>query len=495
MKILNTAQIRQADQATIKREPISSIDLMERASNAFTENFCTLFDTSHAIHVFCGLGNNGGDGLCIARQLHNRGYQVALYIIRYSPNSSDDFQVNEQRLQALEGVQINEIFNLEDVPDLTPKSLIIDGLFGSGLSRPITGLPAQIIQKINLSPASVVAIDLPSGLYAEKPVDEEQVVVQATHTISFETPKLSFLLPQNAHFVGNWRIVPIGLDTSFIQNCPSPYYYLSEDIIRHILKPRSKFSHKGTNGHLLLIGGSKGKIGACILSCKAGLKAGAGLVTAYVPTCGYAILQIAVPEVMCLTDKSVNYIYHFPSKTEQYQAIAIGPGLGTQNKTAHALQALLQKRNRPLVLDADALNIIAKHKWLHLIPKHSILTPHPKEFSRLFGDSPDDYLRLEKLQQASRQYQVVIVLKGAHTAIALPDGTVYFNSTGNPAMATAGSGDVLTGIIGAFMARGYTSKESALLGVFLHGLAGDRAAWNKGNILAGDIISHFRESK
>ncbi len=494
MKILNTAQIRQADQATIKYEPISSIDLMERASTAFTETFCTLFDTTQTVKVICGLGNNGGDGLCIARQLHNRGYQIEVYIIRFSPNSSDDFQVNEQRLQALEGVKIKEVFKIEDIPPFEEPTLLIDALFGSGLSRPITGLPAQIIQRMNTTCTNIVAVDLPSGLYVEKPVDEEQIVVQAAYTISFETPKLSFLLPQNAHFVGDWRVVPIGLSPSFIQSCPTPYYYLSEDIIRSILQPRGKFSHKGTNGHLLFIGGSKGKIGACILACRAGLKAGAGLVTAYVPACGYQIMQIAVPEVMCLTDQKENYIHSLPP-LNNYKAIAVGPGLDTQENTSTVLLKLLKESRCPLVIDADALNIIAKNNWLQHLPKHSILTPHPKEFSRLFGSSPDDYLRLEKLEKVAQEYQVVIVLKGAHTAVALPDGTTYFNSTGNPAMATAGSGDVLTGIIGAFLARGYTSQESAFLGVYLHGLAGDRAAWEKGNILAGDIITYFRESK
>lgn len=499
MKIFNVEQIRAADQYTIQHEPISSTDLMERASRAFVEWFVERFtyDFSDTIHLFCGIGNNGGDGLCIARMLNHLLFDVKVYIVRFSDKSSDDFRVNEQKLKEISAISVKNLHNISDFPAFNERDILIDAIFGSGLSRPIEGFTAEIIQKINTSSIPVIAVDIPSGLYADH--QREGIAVEASHTVSFQFPKLAFLLPQNHRFVGEWHCVDIGLHPTFITQTFTPYHYLEATDITAVLRPKSKFSHKGTSGHALIIGGSYGKIGAVVLTSRATLKAGAGLVTAYVPECGYTIMQISIPEVMCLTDKNAMYIGGLPvieakdfsSKKKKYQAIAIGPGLGQDSNTREALLQLLQSTKQPFVLDADALNIIAQNKWLEYVPKGSILTPHPKEFERLAGKTANEFERLEKQRAMAQKYGIVVLVKGAHTAIACPDGSVFFNPTGNPAMGTAGSGDVLTGMIAAFVAQGYDSKEAAILGVYLHGLAGDRAARAKGNILASDLIEYF----
>ncbi|MEZ4884968.1 MAG: NAD(P)H-hydrate dehydratase [Chitinophagales bacterium] len=500
MKIFNIEQIRAADDHTIQHEPIASVDLMERASEAFVTWFVQQYsyDYYQTIHIFCGMGNNGGDGLCIARMLDHLLFKVKVYIVRFSENGSKDFLVNEQRLQQIPDVSITNLYDISNFPTFDKGDLIVDAIFGSGLSRPISGFTAEIVQKINQSICPVFAVDIPSGLYADR--QSENIVVEASDTVSFQFPKLAFLLPQNHAFVGQWHIVDIGLHPDFIDQTPTPYHYLQSSDIRSVLKPKTKFSHKGTSGHALIVAGSYGKIGAAVLTSKATLKAGAGLVTAYVPKCGYSILQISVPEVMCLTDNDEYCIAQLPiiegekqkvGEKTKYQAIAVGPGIGQSSATQEALLQLLQTVKQPLVIDADALNIIAQNDWLKHVPKGSILTPHPKEFERLAGKTSNHFERLQKQREIAQMYGIVLLVKGAHTAIACPDGSVYFNSTGNPAMGTAGSGDVLTGMIAAFVAQGYTSKEAAILGVYLHGQAGDIAAKVEGNILASDLIAHF----
>ncbi|MGB0931417.1 MAG: NAD(P)H-hydrate dehydratase, partial [Chitinophagales bacterium] len=500
MKIFNIEQIRAADKYTIQHEPITSTDLMERASRAFVEWFVERFtyDFSDAIHLFCGVGNNGGDGLCIARMLNHLLFDVKVYIVRFSDKSSNDFQINERRLKEVENIPVKNLYDVSDFPTFNENDLIVDAIFGSGLSRPIEGFTAEIIRKINESYIPVIAVDIPSGLYADRQSDS--IAIKANHTVSFQFPKLAFLLPQNHQYVGEWHCVDIRLHPTFIAQTSTPYHYIEATDIAAILRPKSKFSHKGTSGHALIIGGSYGKIGAAVLTSKATLKAGAGLVTVYVPKCGYTIMQVSIPEVMCLTDKNESHISELPlieansassSKKTKYQAIAIGPGLGQNSSTQNALLQLLQSAQQPLVLDADALNIIAQNQWLQYMPKDSILTPHPKEFERLAGKTANHFERLEKQRAMAQKYGIVVLVKGAHTSIACPEGTIFFNSTGNPAMGTAGSGDVLTGMIASFVAQGYSSKDAAILGVYLHGLAGDKATSAKGNILASDLIEFF----
>lgn len=489
MYILNTDQIRAADVHTIQNEPITSADLMERAADAFYWWLLPKLAPKQSIAVFCGMGNNGGDGLCVARMLHHTGFPVTVYKVRFSAKSSVDFKINEKRLAAMDNVPIVDIFSEKDIPSLAQNTLIIDALFGSGLARPITGFTATLVAKINQSGCKIIAIDVPSGLYADKV--SEGIVIEATETVSFQLPKLAFMLPENHRWVGDWHTVNIGLDADFIKNQNTTHFYTTKATIQAMLRPKFKFAHKGTNGHTLMIGGSYGKIGATVLATHAALKAGAGLVTTYVPKCGYTILQIAVPEAMCLTDVENDFISQMPP-IERYNAIAIGPGLGQHSSTEKALLTLLQTAQQPLVLDADALNIIAKNQWHEHIPPNSILTPHPKEFERLVGKTANHFERLERQRAFAQKYNIHIVLKGAHTCVMDSQGNAYFNSTGNPAMATGGSGDVLTGIIAAFLSQGYSARESAILGVYFHGLAGDRAAVEKGSIIARDLIEAFR---
>ncbi len=489
MKILKTPQIRAIDDYTIENEPISSDDLMERAANLFVNWFRKKYPYyPHTVKIFCGIGNNGGDGLCIARQLYHLQYNVKVYILRFSSKSSVDFQINERRLRRLKKIKIHELHTAE-LPSFQAHDIIIDALFGSGLSRPIRGFTAEIVQKINRSACEVIALDIPSGLYANKPSDA--AIIQATHTVSFGFLKLAFLLPQNGVYVGEWHNLMIGFHPTAIQQQATDFQYVTPNFIEEIIRPKSKFTHKGNNGRALVIGGSFGKIGACVLMAKATLKAGAGLLTVYTPKCGYNILQTAFPEAMTIVDKKKNYISKISLKKKVYNAIAIGPGLGQEQQTQDTLLKFLQKITQPLVLDADALNIIAKNDCLKYVPKNSILTPHPKEFERLVGVSENEFERLSKQIALAKKYGLIVLVKGAHTAIATPSGQCYFNSTGNPKMATAGSGDVLTGIITAFLAQGYTPEHSAILGVFFHGQAGDRAAAAKGSITSSDLIEYL----
>lgn len=485
MKILTTQQIRDLDAYTIANDPVASIDLMERACLAFTTWFTDRFDATCRIGVVCGTGNNGGDGLGIARLLRERGYTVAVWVVRGQGSGTENFKTNERRLNA--SVPVADITSVP--AGLFDKTeIIIDALFGSGLSRTPEGLYAQVIHAMNEAAAQRVAIDVPSGLLADKPSQEP--VVRAHHTVSFQLPKLAFMFPQYHACTGEWTLVDIGLSKAFIRTAETPYCYLTQKQVKKIVKPRSKFDHKGTFGHALLVAGSYGKIGAAVLSARAVLRAGAGLLTAHVPRCGYTVLQTAVPEAMIEPDTHENFLADLPQNLDTYNALGIGPGLGQGKETVDALAAILEKFQKPAVIDADALNILAQHTaLLHLVPQGSILTPHPKEFERLVGKWPNDFERLEKQRQLAARLRSVIVLKGANTAIATPEGRVYFNSTGNPGMATGGTGDVLTGILTGLLAQRYTSADAAILGVFLHGLAGDHAAYEKSmhSLIASDL--------
>ena len=545
MKILSSEQIRQADAITIKNEPIRSIDLMERAAVACVKWLSdlpvlrvsgSLIPGSKAtvkgrrgepekgiIKIFCGLGNNGGDGLVIARLLAAKKFKVEVYIIRYANKCSDDFLINEKRLKKVKGVKIhtitsatqlspkgllrsnfprqNDSVGLATFPEGAPSeklaTLCIDCLFGSGLNKPVDGLAADAIACMNRSGVPVISIDIPSGLFAEENSHTEKTpIVRAAHTLTFQAPKLAFMFPENGKYIGEFTVLDIGLDKNFIALAASQDYFVSFAQVRSILKSRSRFSHKGTFGHALIVSGSYGKIGACVLASRACLSAGAGLVTAYIPKCGYDILQTSNPEVMVEVDSSEKFI----SDTipfEKYNAIGVGPGIGTEKETQSALKVLIQNASAPLVLDADALNILSENKtWVAFLPKNTILTPHPGEFKRLAGNWDNDLERLQLQKKFSLKNRVYVVLKGAYTCITCPDGETYFNSTGNPGMATAGSGDVLTGIITGLLAQGYDPKQACILGVYLHGSAGDIAAHHASeeSLIARNIIEFLGEA-
>lgn len=490
MKILSATQIREVDAYTISNEPIASIDLMERASLAFVKWIIHHFDNTNSFKVFCGTGNNGGDGLAISRLLSLRGYHVETFVVRSSTNESQDFGINFTQLSKF--TTVYEISSESHFPLISDKEIVIDAMFGSGLTRPLKGIYIEIINYINASIAKVISVDLPSGLYCDD-VAKDTTIIKANYTITFETPKLSFFLPVNYPYVGAWEVVNIGLNQQFISKCASHYATIDSDYIKRKLLVKSKADHKGTNGRALLIAGSYGKMGAAILASKAAMRSGLGLLTVHTPHCGYSILQTAVPEVMVSPDPTEFYFGEVPA-TDNYNAIGIGPGLDIKEKSVVALKELLTKVDQPMVLDADALNILALHPALiESIPENSIITPHFKEFERLLGAWTDDLARIDKQIAFAKKHHVIVVYKGPNTTIVNPEGEVYFNTTGNPGMATAGSGDVLTGIITGLLGQGHPPLEAAKLGVYLHGLAGDIAVEDIGkhSLMASDINEYL----
>ncbi|WP_111628317.1 NAD(P)H-hydrate dehydratase [Larkinella arboricola] len=497
MKILNVEQTRALDQYTIEHEPVAPINLMERAAQAFTDWYTARFDKDRPVRVFCGLGNNGGDGLAIARLLTQLEYKVQTYVVRYAPRESEDFMHNHRRLKLI--APISYIENERDIPVIRNREVVIDAILGSGLSRTTEGIVQSAIDAINHSPATVVAVDIASGLFADAANGPNATIIQPDYTVTFQLPKLAFMLPSQSQYVGEWHVVDINLSRTFMDRTPTTYFYTTEREIRHLLRPRNRFSHKGSFGHALLFAGSYGKMGAAVLASRACLRSGVGLLSVQVPRCGYDIIQTTVPEAMCQPDGH-QHILTGQSELEEidlskYAAIGVGPGIGTAPETLAMLTKLLSDAQKPLVIDADALNLIAQNRELIAkIPKNSILTPHPKEFERLTRRWTSDYDKLGLLRDFAQRNRLVVVLKGAHSAIATADGTTHFNSTGNPGMSTGGTGDVLTGILTGLLAQGYDPVEAAVLGVFEHGRAGDRVANQRGQIglTAQDIIESLR---
>lgn len=492
MKILNVQQIRALDQHTIENEPIVSINLMERAAQAFVKWFLKQFpNRKKTIVIYCGNGNNGGDGMAIARMLKHENYPVKVFWYAISSNSTEDFKTNMKWLQKLHTVEIELIKESDEFQEVEAGGILIDALFGSGLNRPLSAYLEALITYLNKQNALRVSVDIPSGLYADKTTDG--ISFLADYTFSFEMPKLAFVMPENQNRVGVWAYDSIGLDKNFIQNTASPFFYVDRAMVKPFLKQREKYDHKGTYGHAMLAVGSYGKVGAATLSAKACLRTGAGLVTVHAPKCAYEILQISFPEAMMQMDEEAHFISDIPNLSK-YKSIGIGCGIDTQPLTLKALEKLIDEATIPLVVDADALNLIAsKIELLEKLPPNSILTPHPKEFERLFGESENHFARNDLQRTKAREFGIYIILKGANTCTSTPEGNCYFNSTGNPGMGTAGSGDVLTGILTGLLAQGYSSFEACLLGVYLHGLAGDLAAevLQEEALIAGDIIEYL----
>jgi NAD(P)H-hydrate epimerase len=509
MKILSAEEIRQCDQYTIQHEPIASIDLMERAAskcvdwldkNGYVENTSPTESFRQEFSIFCGKGNNGGDGLAIARMLSEKKYPVTVNILEFGHKGTEDFQINLARLHQYPDIEIRFIQTEENFHEQNKNEIIIDALFGSGLNRAIEGVTAKLIEHINQSGCEIISIDIPSGLFTDAsskaplPDGQGNTIIKAKHTLSFQSYKLAMLVAENSEYVGEVHILDIGLLQDFYNSIQNPFELVDGTIIQTIYKPRNRFAHKGNFGHALLVAGSYGKIGAAVLSAKACLRSGVGLLTCHIPKCGYDILQTFVPEAMVITDVNEEFITKIDDDLTKYKTIGIGPGIGIAAETKKMLKELLKNYRSPIVLDADALNIMASQKtFLKSIPPGSILTPHQKEFERLFGESDNDFDRIQQAMQKAKELNCVIVLKGHHTLIATPEGKFFFNSTGNAGMATAGSGDVLTGIITGLLAQGCNSDEAAILGVYLHGLAGDFAAkeFSMEAMIAGDIIKNL----
>lgn len=494
MKIFQGTEIKKLDAYTIENEPIASIELMERAAQTLSSAIEANWNKDYSIKVFAGPGNNGGDALAVARILSEKGYLVEAILFNTSGNLSDDCRANMERLKDTK-VAFTEVTAKFEPPILTEKDLVIDGLFGSGLNKPLSGGFAAVVKYINASPSKVVSIDIPSGLMCEDNTynNIKNHIIHANVTLSLQLPKLAFLFAENEEFVGKWQLLDIQLDKAGIEALPTDYMLTEESEIRRLIKPRKHFAHKGNFGHALLIAGSFGMAGASVLSAKACLRSGVGLLTVHTPFRNNDILQTSIPEAMVQPDLYENH-FATPVDTDSYQAVAIGPGLGQEQETTLALSEQLKLCSYPIILDADALNILSENRdWLSYIPKGSILTPHPKELDRLAGISHNSYERLNKARDIAAKLTSYVVLKGAYTAIVTPEGKCFFNPTGNPGMATGGSGDVLTGILLALLAQGYKSEDACKLGVYIHGLAGNMAAKEKGEIslLAGDIIDNL----
>lgn len=491
IKIFNAKQIYQLQKATIDKHQFTSMDLAEITGNAcFNWIHNRLQGNKLPIHVFCGIGNNGGDGLVLARILIDNGYNAIPYVVNYNKNRSDNFLKNYDKLKEM-GLWPKLISSKDDLESINENDMVIDAILGIGLTKEPNQLLSDTIQHVNASNAYTLSLDVPSGLFTDHASKDYHSIVKAFQCLTFQNPKLCFLLPENEAFCANWEVIDISLDQENIYQLPTNHYIYTKESLRTFYTFRSKFSHKGNFGHSLLIGGSHGKIGAVTLASKAALKIGSGLVTSYIPKCGYPIIQSSVPEVMVEIDDD-NELNYFNSKTKA-TTIGIGMGMGTSAKTQKGFEKFLKENKTTLVLDADAINCIAKNKKLiQYVPENSIITPHPKELERLIGKWKNDYDKLEKAKKFASKNKITLIIKGHYTAIINKE-TTYFNTTGNPALATGGTGDVLTGMITGLLAQGYTSLQASLLGVYLHGLTADIAMSNMvyETFTASDIINNL----
>ena len=495
MKIFTAAQIHELDKYTIENEPIESIDLMERAAKALTRAIMDEYNSLMPVIVFAGPGNNGGDALAVARMLAENNYAVTAYLFNVSGKLSNDCAVNKVRLMDNRRVKnFIEVRQEFEPPVLEEGMLIIDGIFGSGLNKPLAGGFASLVKYINSSAATVVSIDVPSGLMTEDNTYNVRAnIIHADLTLTLQHVKLAFLFKENQPYVGRLKVLDIRLSKEGIQKLDANYTMLEENDVRQLIQPRSAFAHKGDMGHALLIAGSYGMGGAAVLAAKACLRAGCGKLTVHSPKKNNMVLQMSVPEAIIQLDREET-TFSEPIDTEEYHVVGIGPGIGTSEQTAIAMISQIRRSQCPIVADADALNMLGTHRsWMQQLPKGMILTPHPKELDRMEGNCADSYERLVKASNLAERIQGYVILKGHYSALCMPDGHVIFNSTGNAGMATAGSGDVLTGIITGLLARGYKQAEACLLGMYLHGLAGDIAAKELGeeSLIASDLIQYL----
>jgi len=490
LPLLTSPQIREADAYTIANEPISSVNLMERAAKAFVGWFVNHFpDKKQAISIYCGTGNNGGDGLAIARILHGHHYKaVNIKVTRFSDKATDDFNVNLKKLQST--ISVTEIKPGDDFPE-EDSPILIDAMLGSGLNKPLHGDYEKLVKHLNSLEKTVVAVDIPTGFFSEGEIKPDSAILKAKLVITFQQPKINFLLPESGPVMECWEAVNIGIDDKFVTSLDSPYQFITEKDIRHLMKPRHKFSNKGTFGHALIVAGQAKTMGAALLCSSACAHAGAGLTTACVPESGLIALNSYLPEIMAIVRQGND----LPQiEWDKFSTMGIGPGLGNDENSLNLLCDILTNYKKPLVIDADALNILAEHKQLWaMIPEGSIITPHMKEFDRLFGESNSWWQRLQTAIDKAKEHKICIVLKNDYTITATPEGKAYFNSTSNASMASGGMGDVLTGIITALLAQRYSSRDACIIGTYIHGKAGDELALpNRMHVvLPGKLISQL----
>lgn len=491
MKIFTTEAIHRINDMTVERASISRLDMMERAANAVTYEIISRWMPSQRIVIFAGPGDNGGDALAVARQLAEQAYHPEVYLFNIkSGRLSSSCSTNRERLKDVPGVTLNEVVDRFVPPELGPQDLVVDGLFGSGLRSPLSGGYASLVQYINDSDAFVLSIDIPSGLFGEWNMGcDHRNIVKADLTLAYQFKRLSFFFAENAQFVGKVKVLDMDYDEDAIARTPSDFYLIERSDVKEMLRPQKPFINKYDNGTVLLVAGSYGMMGAAELAARGAMRAGAGLVTVHAPRCGFVPLSVAVPEVLFEGDSN-EIITTNIQLSHNYTVVALGPGMGSEIETLEAIDAFLKTYRRPCILDADALNCIARRPvLLRSIPKGSILTPHRGEFDRLFGEHQTEEERLKKAIEMSKQFEITIVIKGHYSMTVRPDGKVYINSSGNAGMATAGSGDVLTGVVAGFIAQGYSADTGVVLGVYVHGLAGDLAAAKQGThgLIAPDI--------
>ena len=489
--LLTSAQIHEADAHTIAHEPISPNDLMERASRAFVDIFIKHYpDLEKGICVYCGTGNNGGDGLAIARLLKRSRYnKVNVIIARFAGNISPEFKLNLDKLR-FTGIKYTEIHPGDELPKES-SAIIVDALLGSGLNKPLKDDYARLVEYLNSLNRTVVAVDVPTGFFTEGEIDTEGLVLKSDLTITFQQPKINFLLPESASAMNGFEVADIGIDKEFMISLDSPYQLIKKSDIKALLKPRKQFVNKGTYGHALIIAGQQQTMGAALLCSSACAFTGAGLTTACIPESGLTALNTAHPEIMAIVRDGKN---DPQIKWAQFNTIAIGPGLGTHPDSLKLLKTVFEQFDKPVVIDADALNLLSEHQELiKSIPKGSIITPHMKEFDRLFGEHNTWWNRLTTMQAKAKELNIYIVLKNSYTITASPEGKLYFNPTGNPAMASGGMGDVLSGVISALLAQKYSPLDACLIGVYLHGKTGDELALphQLSNLLASQLAAHI----
>lgn len=490
MKIFTNDDIRAIDRITIERGT-SSAELITRVADGVADEIISRYPSSRPTAVFAGPGNNGADALAVSIRLARQGFMPDVYLFNIGGDKlSPECRTFKEGLRDQPGIRLTEVTGSFTLPDLDASYLVIDGLFGSGLREGLSGGFMSLVRYINESGASVVSIDVPSGMFSDwnRGVINRNII-HADLTIAIQFPRLAFLMKENAELVGQWKVIDIGLDADTIRHTPTNFQIVDTAGIRKLLKPRDPFASKADLGHALIAAGSYGMMGAAQFAARGALRSGVGKLTVHTASWGYEIIQGNVPEALFSPDANDNFITVIPP-ARNFSAVAIGPGIGTADPTVTALETFLKSAVDPVLLDADALNCIAKRRaLLDLLPDHSIITPHAGEFDRLFGKHSTDEERLLRAVKAAEDYNILILLKGRYTALVRPDGKVYFNSSGTPALATAGSGDVLTGIIASFLAQGYKPEVAALIGAFVHGIAGEIASETHGTLgtTASDI--------
>ncbi|HIE27492.1 TPA: NAD(P)H-hydrate dehydratase [Candidatus Poribacteria bacterium] len=503
MKVATAQEMRSIDAQTIEMVGIPGIVLMENAGQAVTKIVKEILDDGKRVAIFVGRGNNGGDGLVVARYLALSGFNVTIYLLSEAERFRGDAKTNLQIAQNLQ-LKIKLLLSQEQLSayrdEIQLCGVIVDSIFGTGLKGAVRGFAAELIAFINSTGKPIVAVDLPSGLDADTG-RAESVCVHATHTVTIGLPKRGLMLYPGADFTGTLTVADIGFPQSIIDAQDIKVNWVQKDEANRLMPPRPRNSHKGTFGHLFVIAGSVGLTGAAVLASEAALRIGAGMVTLGIPKSLNPIMEEKLTEVMTIplpeTDsqslalKAKSKIFDFLERTD---VVAIGPGLSRNPQTIELIHQLSAEIKLPKVIDADGLNALSeKRELLNQLDSQTILTPHPGEMARLLDCSPGEVEsdRIDVAQQFAGKYGLTLVLKGVPTVVASASGEIHINSTGNPGMATAGVGDVLTGVIAGLLAQGLKPVDAAVLGAYLHGLAGDIAAEKvgKSGLIAGDVLN------